>query len=510
MADWREKFAKIEANEKPQVQSPQEEWRHHYNILTNLAAQANKPIEWLNSEITTSGCEITTAPDLNINGLNTERAEIVKEKIKAILADMEKIELGEFELGKLSDRADLVGKYQWILPRYTELGISCRDVDEVGNPGPMRVEGLTERKYHLLMWEMSNFAEQKNPTKSTRRHVDPEASEPARNAPETQEEKEYKAVKTDYVRRGLTGAEVDEIRSKTPAIVDIVEGCESLIEAKVEALKAKRNPEPAGPEEKPQSEPDPRQPVDTYVENKPQLPALVDEDGQILDIEAYADMLDIRLPENLRNPAEIHEFSEKDAEWVVGRIRAAQRECEDLAFQALAKIKTKCQAIEGLYYHYGILLRNFAEPRLPRNKKGENIGKLKKKNLPLGPGTIFFAKTGGVKLADSGEWQMFREKLVEDVTNGLRPSSDINYWFIKLNISYDYQKVRAAVKNGRTDFPGWTVENEMELGELKIGGANEKLRQQAWSLKTLKTNIGKRLSELQIKGQTDDEETEEE
>lgn len=493
MADWRKNFAKPTIAEGgPTQQEPANDWQFHYNILTNLTHQVGKNEEYLSALLSELGVKTMNGKPASENDLLTTTVFTeAKIAIGSIRKKLETEKMGVERLGELSDRADRCGKSKWILDRYLQLGITYAQ-DERG----WYVEGLTADKYYLLHWEMNSFVEQKAPEKSTRKKN--AAPKPAEVVLDAEEEamqafsKEFAKVKNEFVRQGLTGDEIQQIW----------ESCEEQhedLQAAVLEWKEKLGQAvdlANRPSEKP---------VDIQLPAEVERSSLIDEDGQVLDIEAYAEILDIRLPDNMRNPQELAEIQEEQAEWIVKRMRAAQHECEDLAFQALSKIKQKCVGMTGLMHHYGILLRNYAEPKLGRYTRGEKAGQLKEKNLKMNSGTVFFKKAGGVKLADPTEWQMFRESLMQEVVDGLRPAKDLDHFFIKLNVSYDYQRVRAAVKNGRTDFPGWTLEQEVETADMMIGGANGKGRQTPWSLKTLKTNMKDLLKAITVGGKKDDE-----
>lgn len=232
----------------------------------------------------------------------------------------------------------------------------------------------------------------------------------------------------------------------------------------------------------------------------PQLPALVDEDGEVIN----QDWVDAHMG---RESFVID--SEASADWFVSRVRELQDRCERIAEMAAAGITESLRHMAGMMFYYGPQLREYTEKQLSLTKKGT----YRSKNVKYSQGAVFYRKVGGWVVSDRMELQKFidslqgREELyraalervqehlrevvgtrddialANDINAILNKQSPVEQFPVRIQRHMDTRKILKMCEATGTAFPGCTFKETDELAVMQVGGKT------AWSVNRVKAHL---------------------
>lgn len=230
----------------------------------------------------------------------------------------------------------------------------------------------------------------------------------------------------------------------------------------------------------------------------PQLPALVDEDGEVIN----QDWVDAHMG---RESFVID--SEASADWFVSRVRELQDRCERIAEMAAAGITESLRHMAGMMFYYGPQLREYTEKQLSLTKKGT----YRSKNVKYSQGAVFYRKVGGWVVSDRMELQKFidslqgREELyrvcLERIRDHLRLGAEpelniaeeidvvleiktaLERFPVRIERHMDTRKMLKICEATGKAFPGCTYKEPDELAVMQVGG------KRAWTVQRVKAHL---------------------
>lgn len=249
------------------------------------------------------------------------------------------------------------------------------------------------------------------------------------------------------------------------------------------------------------------------------LPACVDEDGCVTDLDKWLELAGIK--------RDFQVTDKESAEWLIGRVRTMQYVIEEAAVQVVKMIGKRLQAMDGLTRHYGDGLRAWAEPQLGVIKKGAKAGQYRVKNVRTLSGAVFFKKAGGAAVVDRAQAKEFyqslkredlqrygiREKLTFTLPHGYEcevfqkgsdnPIDSEDYARLGITVKRDLHILKtpiATLVEAGEVIPGWINNPADPLGNVTIGG------DKAWSWRKIQEQMKAAVKLLAMSGDSDDDE----